>query len=95
MLFTLDRIEEKTVAVLIDDNGRKTDIPLSALGSDCRVGDVYELIDGSYIYNEKDLSLTGERNKKVYKIGDSVRVKVAAVNTALREIDFVLIQDGR
>lgn len=54
-----------------------------------------DLKDDYYAYNEKDLSLIGEKNKRIYKIGDSVRVKVAAVNTALREIDFVLIQDGR
>lgn len=54
-----------------------------------------DLKDDYYIYNEKDLTLTGERNKKVYKIGDDVRIEVASVNTALREIDFVLVDDGR
>lgn len=54
-----------------------------------------DLKDDYYIYNEKDLTLTGERNKKVYKIGDSVRVEVAAVNTALHEIDFILADDER
>ena len=51
---------------------------------------VSELKDDYYIYNEKNLTLTGERNKKVYKIGDNVKVKVSSVNTALKEIDFVL-----
>lgn len=54
-----------------------------------------ELKDDYYVYNEKDLTLTGEHTKKVYKIGDKVNIEVAAVNTALREIDFVLTDDGR
>ncbi|MBQ6999155.1 MAG: ribonuclease R [Clostridia bacterium] len=55
---------------------------------------VADLKDDYYIYDEKNLTLTGEHNKKVYKIGDNVRVEVSAVNTALREIDFALV-DGR
>ncbi len=50
-----------------------------------------DLKDDYYVYNEKDFSLTGERNKKVYKIGDKVKIEVASVNTALKEIDFVLV----
>ena len=60
MFFTLNRIEENTIAVLIDDNGSKTDIPLSALRKDCRTGDVYEFSDGMYIYNEKETRLRRE-----------------------------------
>ena len=52
-----------------------------------------DLKDDYYVYNEKDLTLTGERTKKVYRIGDSVRVKVDSVNTALHEIDFVLAEN--
>lgn len=54
---------------------------------------VSDLKDDYYVYNEKDLSLTGERTKKVYRIGDSVRVKVAGVNTSLHEIDFILAEN--
>jgi len=56
---------------------------------------VADLKDDYYIYDEKNLTLTGEHNKKVYKIGDNIRVEVASVNTALREIDFVLVDDER
>ena len=34
--------------------------------------------------------LTGERTGKVYRLGDSIRIKVAAVNMDDRKIDFVL-----
>ncbi len=37
--------------------------------------------------------LTGERSGQVYRLGDSVRIKVAAVNLDDRKIDFVL--DGK
>ncbi len=38
--------------------------------------------------------LTGERSGKVYRLGDRIRVQVAAVNMDERKIDFVLA-DGR
>jgi ribonuclease R len=34
--------------------------------------------------------LTGERTGQVYRLGDRLRVKVAAVNLEDRKIDFVL-----
>lgn len=52
---------------------------------------VADLKDDYYVYNEKNLTLLGERTGKVYKIGDKVKIEVASVNTALREIDFVLL----
>jgi len=51
---------------------------------------IADLKDDYYIYNEKELSLVGEKTKKTYKIGDNVRIEVASVNTALHEIDFIL-----
>ncbi len=38
--------------------------------------------------------LTGERSGQVYRLGDQVRIKVAAVNLDDRKIDFVLAQTG-
>lgn len=39
--------------------------------------------------------LTGERSGQVYRLGDQIRVKVAAVNLDDRKIDFVLAESGR
>jgi ribonuclease R len=36
--------------------------------------------------------LTGERTGQVYRLGDRLRVKVAAVNLDDRKIDFVLAE---
>lgn len=48
------------------------------------------ITDDYYIYDEHTLSLTGEHTGKTYKIGDAVRIKVDTVDTALKEINFVL-----
>lgn len=49
---------------------------------------VTSLDDDYYIYDEKHLMLIGERKKKIYKIGDEVRIKVSKVNTDTHEIFF-------
>lgn len=68
MFYTLDRTEED-FAVLIDENGRKTDVPLSSLPV-LRAGSVYENKDGIYIYNEKEThkrrTAAAERLKKFF-----------------------------
>ena len=46
-----------------------------------------------YIYDEKRKELIGDRNKRVYKIGDLVRIKVISANKQLRRIDFELVED--
>jgi len=48
------------------------------------------LDDDYYTYNEKHYCLIGERTRKVYRLGDTIRVKVSNVDLASRNIDFVL-----
>jgi ribonuclease R len=48
------------------------------------------LDDDLYSYIEKQHSLIGRRSKQVFRIGDTARVKVAAVVPATRRIEFVL-----
>ncbi|MCG1026909.1 ribonuclease R [Virgibacillus halodenitrificans] len=50
------------------------------------------LTDDYYHYDERRHAMIGERTAKVYRIGDEVKVKVAAVNTDERTIDFELVQ---
>ncbi len=47
--------------------------------------------DDYYIYNQDTYSIIGERSKKTFRIGDTVRIKVENVNVDFREIDFSLI----
>lgn len=54
MFFTLDRIENETIAVLLDDNGKKHDVSITLLPEEKNIGSVY-IFDGNiYIYNEKE-----------------------------------------
>ncbi len=43
-----------------------------------------------YVYNDKTMSLVGERTKKVFRIGDKVTVRVAHVDVEAGYIDFTL-----
>lgn len=50
-----------------------------------------DLEDDYYIYDQQQLTLTGERTKKVFRIGDALTIRVEGVNIAQREIDFALV----
>jgi ribonuclease R len=49
--------------------------------------------DDYYHYNEKLYSLVGERQKQVYRLADSVTVKLIKVNKEARTLDFLLVQE--
>jgi len=53
---------------------------------------VSNLTDDYYLYIEKEHKWLGQRRRKMYKIGDCVKVRVAQVNISLRRIDFTLLQ---
>ena len=41
-----------------------------------------------FIYDEDNKTLIGEKTKKVYHIGDKIRIRVIAANKQTRRIDF-------
>ena len=41
-----------------------------------------------FIYDEQRKTLTGEQTKKVYKIGDNIKIQVIEANKQLRRISF-------
>lgn len=51
------------------------------------------LDDDYYVYDEAHLCLIGERSKKVYRLGDSVKVRCSRVDIPNREIYFDMIED--
>lgn len=67
MFFTLDRTEENTFAVLLDDDGNKHIVPLTSLNPDFKAGDVYTSENGNYIYNEKETALRRSKNSQKLK----------------------------
>lgn len=48
--------------------------------------------DDYYIYDEKHYCLIGEHTRKIYKLGDIVKIRVIKADVATRNIDFVLAE---
>lgn len=53
---------------------------------------ISDLDDDYYVYDERRLSLIGEKTKKIYRLGDDARIKVTKVDIELREIYFKLVK---
>lgn len=53
---------------------------------------ISNMLDDYYIYDEKHHSLIGERLRKVYRLGDEIRIKVAKTDIDTRTIDFELVE---
>ncbi len=51
---------------------------------------ISELADDYYVFDEEHLLLVGRRKKKVYRMGEAIRVQVRSVSIVEGEIDFVL-----
>ncbi|MCE9676024.1 ribonuclease R [Paraclostridium bifermentans] len=47
--------------------------------------------DDYYIFDENTFTILGERTKKMYRIGDVVKIRVEKVNVDFKEIDFKLL----
>ena len=54
---------------------------------------VNTLRDDYYIFDQETYELRGEMTKKVYKLGDKVRVRVADADKMLKTVDFELVAD--
>lgn len=50
-----------------------------------------DMNDDYYIFDENSFTILGERTKKMFRIGDVVRIRVDKVNVDFKEIDFVLL----
>lgn len=51
-----------------------------------------EMKDDYYIFDDVNVKLVGKRTGKIFKLGDSVNVKVINANKLLRRIDFELLK---
>lgn len=56
---------------------------------------VSNLHNDYYVFNEKSHTLTGEKTKKSFRIGDPLRVKITAVDIERRRIDALMAEDGK
>lgn len=50
-----------------------------------------DMNDDYYIFDENSFTILGERTKKMFRIGDVVRIRVDKVNVDFKEIDFKLL----
>ncbi len=50
-----------------------------------------QMLDDYYHFDEENLKIVGERTKKVYNLGDKVKIEVIGVDMVRRNIDFQLI----
>jgi ribonuclease R len=55
---------------------------------------VSTLVDDYYVYGEARYELVGEGRGRRFRLGDRVRVRVAAVDRTDRQIDFVLLDEA-
>jgi len=51
-----------------------------------------DLTDDFYLLNEKEMMIVGRKHKKIYRVGDKVKIKVAAANMNKKVIDYVFVK---
>ncbi len=51
-----------------------------------------DITDDFYTLDEKNYAIIGQRKKKVYRLGDEVRIRVKNVDLTKKQIDFSLLQ---
>jgi len=54
---------------------------------------VRDLPDDYYLFDEKHYALRGRSHGKAYRLGDPIKVRVAAVHPEERKIDFVVVDE--
>ncbi|RYY35285.1 MAG: ribonuclease R [Sphingobacteriaceae bacterium] len=52
-----------------------------------------DISDDFYTLDEKNYAIIGQRKKKVYQLGDEVKVRVKNVDLTKKQIDFTLVQE--
>jgi ribonuclease R len=53
---------------------------------------VSNMLDDYYIYDEKNHTLIGEHSRRVYRLGDKVKIKVVKADIETRTIDFEIVE---
>lgn len=51
---------------------------------------ISSLVDDYYTFSEQIYGFLGDRTKKIYKLGDEVRIRVVGISIAARQIEFAL-----
>ncbi len=56
---------------------------------------VSSLTDDFYVFDESRVQLTGRRNRRVFQLGDAVKVQIAKVDSFKKQVDFRLAAVAR
>mgnify|MGYP004634251303 FL=1 len=51
-----------------------------------------DLTNDTYFFDEETFSLRGKKDKRGYRLGDNVRVKVKAANKEAKTVDFIIVK---
>ena len=54
---------------------------------------IHDMTDDRYEYEEKKFRVVGHRNRREFRLGDTVRVQVLRVDKVMRTIDFLMLGD--
>ena len=54
---------------------------------------VSSITDDYYLFNERNYTLMGEHTKKIFRIGDQVKVQLVRASLEDRQIDFELVTE--
>ncbi len=87
--FMMDKIEEEFSGFITGVTSFGIFVELEDLFVEGLVH-ISSIKDDYYIYHEEKHSIIGEHKKKVYRIGDKVKIAVENVSMGKRQIDFVL-----
>ncbi len=55
---------------------------------------IRDLEDDYYEFDDKNYCLVGRRNKRIYRLGDPLRIQVARANIEKKQIDFALVTEN-
>jgi ribonuclease R len=86
--FLADRIGEEFDAVISGVTERGLYVELNETHADGMIR-VKDVGDDYFEYDEKHYQLLGRRTRKSYRLGDPIKVKLAAARIAEKELDFV------
>ena len=78
---TISGVTEFGLYVEVDENGCEGMVPLRFLADDY------------YEFDDRNYCLWGRRYHKRYRLGDTVRIKVAHANLDRKQLDFELIEE--
>ncbi|HZJ83895.1 MAG TPA: ribonuclease R, partial [Clostridia bacterium] len=88
--FMLDKVGEEFEGIIsgVTGFGLYVQLPTTVEG----LVRISSIEDDYYNYNEKHYCLIGERRKRIFRLGDPVKIRATNVDMIARNIDFVLVE---